>query len=80
MGGDEKMQRRGRMVIRKAGVLIVVAAALMGSLSANANNKSKTANSSKTGMPEAITSAARDRLWICRLFRSACQSLGLHLP
>jgi type VI protein secretion system component Hcp len=44
------------MVIRKAGVLIVVAAALMGSLSANANNKSKTANSSKTGMPEAAGS------------------------
>lgn len=41
------------MVIHKASVLIVAAAALMCSLSANANNKSSAANKSKTGMPEA---------------------------
>lgn len=44
------------MVIRKAGTLIVVATALMGSLNANASNKSSANNKSKTVTTEAAGS------------------------
>lgn len=44
------------MMIRKVGTLIVVAAALIGSMNANASNKSVAINKSKTATPEAMGS------------------------